>query len=44
MRDEEIREGDVVRVRQWNDMANEFEIDDDGDIYTTKKTYGLEKK
>ena len=32
MRDEEIREGDVVRVRQWNDMANEFGVYNDGNI------------
>ena len=24
--------GDVVRVRSWDDMASEYEIDDDGDI------------
>lgn len=37
MRDEEIREGDVVRVRQWNDMANEFGVYNDGNIYIDSK-------
>lgn len=37
MKDEEIKIGDLVRVRQWNDMANEFEIDDDGDICIPQK-------
>lgn len=44
MKDEEIKIGDLVRVRQWNDMANEFEIDDDGDIYIPQKdTYFIEQ-
>lgn len=33
MRDEEIHVGDVLRVREWNDMANEFTTDPDGDIW-----------
>lgn len=32
MRDEEIHIGDVLRIRQWDDMVDEFGIDTDGDI------------
>lgn len=39
MRDEEIRIGDIVRIREWDDMANEFEIDDDGDLRIATDLY-----
>ena len=32
MRDEDIHIGDVLRIRQWDDMANEFGINECGDI------------
>lgn len=32
MRDEDIHIGDVLRIRQWNDMANEFGINAFGSI------------
>ena len=30
----EFKVGDKVRIRQWDDMENEFGLDDDGDIKT----------
>lgn len=39
MRDEEIHIGDIVRIREWDDMANEFNIDNDGDIRIAKDLY-----
>lgn len=39
MRIEDIRVGQTLRVRAWDDMANEFETLDDGDLYIRK--YGL---
>lgn len=32
MRDDEIHVGDVLRVRSWEDMAEELGVDADGDI------------
>lgn len=32
MRDENIHIGDVLRIRQWDDMADEFGVDSYGDI------------
>lgn len=32
MRDEDIHIGDVLRIRQWDDMANEFGINERGSI------------
>lgn len=32
MRDSEIKVGDRLRIRDWNDMAVEFGMDRDGDI------------
>ncbi len=29
----EYKVGDKVRIRSWNSMANEFGVDDEGDIY-----------
>ena len=26
MRDEDIKEGDILQIRQWDDMANEFGV------------------
>lgn len=37
MKDEDIKEGDVVRVRQWGDMANEFGVYNNGNIYINSK-------
>lgn len=34
MRDEEIEIGDKLRIREWDDMAEEFGVDEDGDIKT----------
>ncbi len=34
MKLEDIRIGDTIRVRQWDDMVAEFGLDDDGDIKT----------
>lgn len=28
-----LKPGDVVVFREWRDMVEEFEVDDDGDIY-----------
>lgn len=38
MRDGDIHIGDVLRVRQWSDMLNEFGTDDEGRI---KSYYGF---
>lgn len=32
MKDREIHIGDRLRIREWDDMAAEFETDDDGDL------------
>lgn len=32
MRDEDVHIGDTVRVRQWDDMKNEFGTDQNGNI------------
>ena len=32
MKDSEIHIGDRLRIREWDDMAAEFETDDDGDL------------
>ena len=32
MRDEDIHIGDVLRIRQWDDMVDEFKQDIDGDL------------
>lgn len=32
MRDEDIHIGDVLRIRDWNDMASEFPVDRDSGI------------
>ena len=32
MRDEDIHIGDVLRIRQWDDMAKEFGVNDYGSI------------
>lgn len=32
MRDEDIHIGDVLRIRQWDDMANEFGVNAPGSI------------
>ena len=32
MREEDIRIGDVLRIRQWEDMEAEFGVSPDGDI------------
>lgn len=37
MLDKDIHVGDVVRVRQWNDMAKEFGVYNDGNIYIDSK-------
>lgn len=49
MRDEDIHIGDMVRVRQWEDMEEEFGLNEDGDIdllfpfqYAIKKFCGLQ--
>lgn len=34
MRDEEIEIGDKLRIREWDDMAEEFGVDECGDIET----------
>lgn len=36
MKDSEIHVGDVLRIREWDDMANEFEVDECGDIRIPK--------
>ena len=32
MRDEDIHIGDVLRIRQWCDLVDEFGLDEDGKI------------
>lgn len=42
MKDGEIHVGDILRVRDWDDMAAEFRLDVDGDIVITpRETPGL---
>lgn len=48
MQDSEIKVGDIVRVRSWDDMASEYTVDADGDILITDqngndKVYFLSK-
>lgn len=39
MKDEEICVGDVLRVRDWEDMKNEYKIDLDGDLWIPFKDH-----
>ena len=32
MKDSEIHVGDVLRIKEWDDMVDEFEVDGDGDV------------
>lgn len=35
MRDEDIHIGDILLVRQWDDMVREFGVNEDGDVKTS---------